>query len=124
MKTQKSKSGNEIIEQITADQLDAIIANEDFTIIDVRDPAAIQNQGSIPGAFNVPFEDIDSALDGHFNRTGTLFSSGKSLLFCCTGGVMSYMAALKAQEKGISDVFNLEGGHAAWMKLKQNQEAA
>ena len=124
MKTQKTIPEKELIEQITADQLDAIIANDNFTLIDVRDAEAIQSQGRIPGAINVPFEEVESVLENAPNNESPFFQDNQSYLFCCTGGVMSYMAALKAQEKGIRKVFNLEGGHSAWMKLKQNQNAA
>ena len=124
MKNQKEKSTNELIEQITADRLDAIIENETFSIIDVRDAAAIENQGSIPGAANIPFEQIESSLKERFKFKDSVLNSQKPLLFCCTGGVMSYMAALKAQENGIQGICNLEGGHAAWMKLKEAQKAA
>ncbi len=124
MENQKEKSKKELIEQITVDRLDAILANRSFTIIDVRDAAAIENQGSIPGAVNIPYEQIESSLEERLTREDSAFNSGKPLLFCCTGGVMSYMAALKAQEKGLKEIFNLEGGHAAWMKLKESQKAA
>ncbi len=122
MKNPKTKSIT--IDQITAHQLDAILKENTFTIIDVRDAEAIQSQGSIPGAVNLPLERIQSEFDQLRQEYPEVFSGKKPLLFCCTGGVMSYVAALKAQEEGVSDVSNLEGGHAGWMKLKQNQNAA
>lgn len=117
MKTQHST--NDIIPQIKAQQLDAIISDNQFKIIDVRNPKGIETQGAIPNAINIPFETVDNALnpnDPYFNK---VFNSEGPFLFCCTGGVMSYMAAIKAQEKGIKNVNNLEGGHSAWLKLKQ-----
>jgi rhodanese-related sulfurtransferase len=32
---------------------------------------------------------------------------------------MSYAAALKGRENGVDHVYNLEGGHSAWLTLKK-----
>lgn len=114
MIAQKGRTYKEVIEQITVDSLDAIIAEKSYTIIDVRNPKGIETQGSIPGAINVPFDSIDKFIE----EDNTVFNNDNSILFCCTGGVMSYMAAMKAQEKGVKNVYNLEGGHSAWLKYK------
>lgn len=107
----------EIIEQITADKLDTILTENKFKIIDVRNPKGIAKQGSIPGAVNIPFDSIERAVDKHHEEFNPIFNDDGPFLFCCTGGVMSYMAALKAQENGLQKVYNLEGGHSAWLKL-------
>lgn len=123
MKVEKSKvhQSKEVIEQITADQLDAVISGGEFTIIDVRSPQGIENQGEIPGAINIPLEDVKKQIDERFSNPDSVLNSGGPFLFCCTGGVMSYMAAIHAQENGMKNVHNLEGGHAAWKKLKEGQ---
>lgn len=109
----------EIIEQIPADHLNNLLAEGNITLIDVRSPNGIDSQGSFPKAVNIPFETIDIALDPSNAGCHPIFKEKGPFLFCCTGGVMSYMAALKAQENGIERVYNLEGGHAAWLKLQQ-----
>lgn len=121
---ENTKVKRKIIKQITSEQLDAIIAEKSFTIIDVRDAKAIMKQGIIPCAINLPLESIQSDFDQVRRENSDVFIEKEPLLFCCTGGVMSYVAALKAQEEGFSNVYNLEGGHAGWMKFKQTQEAA
>lgn len=105
------------VSQVSPKDLDQIILKNDYTIIDVRDQSAIINQGSIPGAINIPFDRIEDALDSSHEAYCDVFAEKKPILFCCTGGVMSYMAALKAQRKGITELHNLEGGHAAWLSL-------
>ena len=120
----KMKTGNDIIiEQITADRLDAILAKGTHTIIDVRGPKGIEMQGAIPGAINIPTESIEHALDKNHKDYNPVFNHTDSFLFCCTGGVMSYMAAIKARKKGIKKVYNLEGGHSAWLKLSATRTA-
>jgi len=115
MITQKEKTYNQVIEQITVDCLNAIIAESNYTIIDVRNPKGIEKQGRIPGAINIPFDSIDKYLE----EDNDVFKNDRPVLFCCTGGVMSYMAAIKAQEKCVKNVYNLEGGHSAWLKHKK-----
>ena len=122
MNNQKEKMAKEIIPQITADRLDAIIAENSYTMIDVRSPQGIETQGRIPGAINIPFDSIDKKIDKHHDEYNVIFNSEGPFLFCCTGGVMSYMAAIKAHEKGIKKVNNLEGGHSAWKKMKKVRE--
>ena len=110
------KSSQVTIEQITADKLDNIIEKKTHTIIDVRDPKGIEKQGSIPDAVNISFESIDHAIVKHHENYNSIFDGDGPFLFCCTGGVMSYMAAIKAYEHGIKNIYNLEGGHSAWIK--------
>ena len=115
----KAKFSKELIEQFTVNQLDEIIAKKEFTIIDVRTPQGIENQGEIPTAINIPLEELKLEIEQR--NPNSLFNSNGPYLFCCTGGVMSYMAAIHAQEHGVKNVFNLEGGHSAWAKLKTAQ---
>jgi rhodanese-related sulfurtransferase len=128
MNYQNSTTANDLIEQVTADKLDAIISQNRFNIIDVRSPKAIQNQGNIPGAINLPFETVEEGLTTLIkNGSHSNFKPGNPFLFCCTGGVMSYMAAIKAQKNGLDNLYNLEGGHAAWIaqsKTRASNDAA
>lgn len=119
MKNQEGKMYKEIIAQITVDGLDDIITENSYTIIDVRNSKGIETQGSISGAINIPFDSIDCKIDQNHEEYNAIFNNEGPFLFCCTGGVMSYMAAIKAQEKGIMNVCNLDGGHSAWIKFKK-----
>ena len=121
MNTLKPKKSKEIVHQISVSKLDNIIAENNYKIIDVRDQKGIEKQGSIPGAINIPFDTIEQAIDANNKNYNSIFDREGPYLFCCTGGVMSYMAAIKAQEKGIKNVCNLDGGHTAWLKLKVAQ---
>ncbi|TRZ41603.1 rhodanese-like domain-containing protein [Robertkochia solimangrovi] len=120
METQRSNVhfSKELITQVTADELDGIIASEAYTIIDVRSASGIASQGNIPTAVNVPLEELKRKIDERSENPDSFLNSTGPFLFCCTGGVISYMAAIHAQESGMQQVFNLEGGHAAWKKLK------
>jgi len=121
MKNLKPKVSKEVIRQIPANRLDTIISENNYKIIDVRDLKGIEKQGSIPRAINIPFDTVESAIDKNHENYNSIFNSDGPYLFCCTGGVMSYMAAIKAQEIGIKNVCNLDGGHSAWLKSKVAQ---
>lgn len=123
MKNIKAITSQAHIAQVTAGKLDNIIAEKIFNIIDVRDAVDIKNQGGIPGSINIPFKIIESSMDPDHEDYHAVFDENKPILFCCTGGVMSYMAALKAEKKGIQDLHNLEGGHASWLNFKMNQSS-
>ena len=125
MKNQENqpKTSHVAIDQITADKLDSIITDEKYTIIDVRSAQGIEKQGAIPTAVNIPFESIGAAVYEQSREYNSIFKSNGPFLFCCTGGVMSYAAAIKAHENGIENVYNLEGGHSAWIKLNASVEA-
>ena len=118
MNTLKPKISKQIIHQISAIKLDEIISENNYKIIDVRDSKGIEKQGSIPKAINIPFDKVERAIDPDHEDYNPIFNTKGPFLFCCTGGVMSYMAAIKAQEIGIKNVCNLDGGHSAWLKLK------
>lgn len=108
----------EVIDQIDASQLNGIISKGNYSLIDVREPKDINARGEIPGAVNIPYESIEHAMDKDSLDYNAVFDNNGPFLFCCTGGVMSYLAAMKAKESGLKQVYNLEGGHAAWIKLE------
>ncbi len=117
----KVHTSSEVIEQISADKLDSIIANGEFTIIDVRSPEGIKSQGSIPGAINIPLEEVKRQIDERQSTPDFVLNGEGPFLFCCTGGVMSYMAAIHAQENGVKRVHNLDGGHSVKEAQKEAQ---
>lgn len=121
--TSKVHFSKEVIEQVPATELDEIIKDGTHIIIDVRSPQGIENQGYIPGAINIPLEELKNQIEDRYSNPESILNSDRPFLFACTGGVMSYLAAIHAQENGIKQVFNLEGGHAAWKSLSETKLA-
>jgi rhodanese-related sulfurtransferase len=81
--------------------------DKDLLVIDVRSPTEF-SQGGLEGSRNIPFIRI---LEGHH----TLPKDKPILLICSIGG-RSYAAVQILLEKGYREVFNLDGGLAAWQK--------
>ena len=86
---------------------DLIDRDKDLLVIDVRSPMEF-SQGGLEGSRNIPFIRI---LEGRH----TLPKDKPILLICSIGG-RSYAAAQILLEKGYREVFNLDGGLAAWQK--------
>lgn len=117
MNTQEKKV---VIPQLSSDKLDGIICDSKYKIIDVRDAKGIEKQGGIPGAVNIPLDLVVEEIAKRNYNPNSVFNHDGAFLFCCTGGVMSYMGAIRAKENGIENVFNLEGGHSGWMKWRRS----
>lgn len=77
---------------------------ETYQIIDIRDEVEVAH-GEIPGAINVPPDDI-------INNDKIDFS--KELIICCTRGIYSEEVVEKLDENGIK-AKSLEGGYIAWL---------
>jgi tRNA(Ile)-lysidine synthase TilS/MesJ/rhodanese-related sulfurtransferase len=82
----------------------------EYVLIDMRDSEAFA-YGSIPGAVNIP----GNELAAHFDE---LF--GKKVLLFCKRGVLSREAAENMRDAGI-DADDLEGGYIAWLLAEEDK---
>ncbi|MHA1201245.1 MAG: FAD-dependent oxidoreductase [Candidatus Heimdallarchaeaceae archaeon] len=80
------------------------ISKENGTIIDVRSPEDFE-QGSIPGAINIPLQLIRSRLNE--------IPKDKPVYFCCMVGFTAYLACKILQAHGY-DARNLTGGYQTY----------
>jgi rhodanese-related sulfurtransferase/transcriptional regulator with XRE-family HTH domain len=81
----------------------ALIAAGGIDIIDVRDPRDWA-AGHVPGARNVPLDDLKAGPPLQRDR----------ILFVCARGVRSETAARLAEQQGFSAVYSLDGGMLEW----------
>ncbi len=96
---------------ITINQKEAseIIKNGGVAIIDVRTPEE-HGTSCLEGSVNIDF------LDKSFpTKIESLNKNGKYLVYCGSGG-RSAQAAKLMDQKGFSDVSNLDGGIMAWLE--------
>lgn len=84
-----------------------LINRSDAVVIDVREVAEF-NAGHIAGARHIP----QAQLAGRVQELDKV--KGKPLIVTCASGNRSRSAAALLQKHGHADVFNLEGGLAAW----------
>lgn len=77
------------------------------TILDVRQPAEFAN-GHVRDAKNIPLADLSSRI-GELDKSKT-----KTVIVVCQQGARGDKAVKQLQAAGFEDVFNLDGGLAAW----------
>jgi len=77
------------------------------TILDVRQPAEFAN-GHVRDAKNIPLADLSSRI-GELDKSKT-----RTLIVVCQQGARGDKAVKQLQAAGFEDVFNLDGGLAAW----------
>lgn len=80
---------------------------KDLLLVDVRAPQEFA-QGSIAGSQNIPFIDL---MEGRHS-----LPKDKPLLLICSIGGRSFAAVQLLQEKGYTQVYNLDGGIQAWRR--------
>jgi len=92
---------------VVADARKLMASRKDLLLIDVRSPQEF-SQGFIAGSQNIPFIDI---MEGRHS-----LPKDKPVLLICSIGGRSFAAVQLLQEKGYTEVFNLDGGIKAWRR--------
>jgi rhodanese-related sulfurtransferase len=94
------------IKEITPQQVEEKIKqDEDITIIDVREDEEVA-QGMVPNAKHIRLSDIPQNVEE--------LPKGHEYVMVCRSGRRSMNAAEFMQEKGFTNVQNMEGGMLKW----------
>ncbi|MCD4680586.1 MAG: rhodanese-like domain-containing protein [Bacteroidales bacterium] len=105
------------ISELTADELRAKLeAEEEFQIIDVREPAEYK-KGSIPGSLCIPRGVLEFKIgDDAFWEEEFLYTPLKEdeIVIYCKAGDRGILATKSLLELGYTNVKNLHGGIIAW----------
>ncbi len=97
-------------------QARSLIAHQQTVLVDLREKAERQKDGSIPGALHAPYADLQENV----RQGGMLYelaAAGKrDLLFYCAFGERSAMAVRAAHDAGLESARHIQGGIDAWKK--------
>ena len=87
----------------------SIIGKEDqYTIIDVREPSEVQESGMVSGAYNIPRGLLEFQL-----KPSEGFPADTPILVYCAVGARAALAGVTLKELGFTNVRNL-GGFKDW----------
>ena len=101
------------IENLSPDQVAQEVA-QGAVLIDVREPAELQNDGMIPGAIHAPRGMLDFYADPNSPYHRDEFNpTRRTILYCASGG-RSALSAVALAEFAYTDVAHLDGGIKAW----------
>jgi rhodanese-related sulfurtransferase len=89
----------------TVEQLDAMLAAGEVTLVDIRNPGE-RDLGTIPGATPIPLAQLRTRLAS--------VPTGKPIVVHCAGGWRSSVAASLLRAHGFENVSDLAGGYDAW----------
>lgn len=94
-----------MVNSVTPQQAQELIAAGGLDIVDVREPGEWAT-GHLPGARLIPLQQFKADPKAALPRDG--------VLFVCAGGGRSMTAAKIAEVHGLAKVYNLIGGTRGW----------
>ncbi len=108
-----AEAAAEITTLPTADAI-ALHGADGVVFVDIRDPRELEREGAIPGAFRAPRGMLEFWIDPESPYHKTVFAEPKKFVFFCAAGWRSALAAKLAQDMGMENVADFEGGFGAW----------
>lgn len=103
---------------LTAQQALSVVGLGDVALIDLRENAERQRNGTIPGSLHVPYPSLEESIGAGGMLHELASSTRKRLLFYCAFGERSAMAVQAAHDAGLPLAFHIEGGIDAWKKAE------
>ncbi len=101
------------IENLGPEQVAQELA-EGALVVDLREPAEIDRDGTIEGSVQAPRGMLEFYADPSSPYHRTEFDpSRRTILFCASGG-RSALGAVTLSQLGYADVAHLDGGMKAW----------
>lgn len=104
----------ERIQNLDVEQTAAEIEGGDVVLVDLREPAELEEHGVIPGAVHVPRGMLEFRADPSSPYHDESLDPGRRTILHCASGGRSALAADLLREMGYEDVAHLDGGFTAW----------
>lgn len=105
---------NQIVEEISVEEAQALFGQEDVQFIDIRDVRELQRDGMVPGAFHCPRGMLEFWIDPESPYAKPVFQQDVTYVLYCAGGLRSALAGKAAVEMGLKPVKHIRGGFGAW----------
>jgi rhodanese-related sulfurtransferase len=101
----------------------ARLGKPDVLFVDLRDVRELEREGQIPGAFHCPRGMLEFWIDPDSPYYKDVFAPGKQFVFYCNGAWRSALAADTAQQMGLENVVEMDGGFTGWKNAGHPVEA-
>lgn len=104
------------IPTMSAEEALSLVGSSEHVFVDLRNGLEQQKTGLIKGAVASSRGMLEFHIDPESPVHNEAFNQDKTYVFYCASGGRSALAAKAAKDMGLSPVFNLAGGVAAWKK--------
>ena len=104
------------ITSITPEDARARLGRDEVVFVDLRDVRELEREGMVPGAFHCPRGMLEFWIDPDSPYHKDIFAGDKQFVFYCNGAWRSALAADVAQQMGLENVVEMEGGFTEWKK--------
>jgi rhodanese-related sulfurtransferase len=95
----------------------ALMGDDNYVLVDLRDPRELEREGKVPGAFHAPRGMLEFWVDPASPYFKPVFGDeSKHFVLFCGGGWRSALATAAIQDMGMTNVSHIDGGFAAWKK--------
>ena len=96
-------------------------------LIDIRDIRELQREGRVHGAFHAPRGMLEFWADPQSPYHKDIFAQPYDLILFCASSWRSALAAKTLQDMGMTNIYDMDGGFAAWkaagLALTDRQQA-
>jgi len=109
--SEKVAEAKAAVAAVSARQANELLGHGRVAFVDPRPADAIRaTTGMIPGAWNIPLEDIASG-----NLPPELVDKATRVITSCQAGPMGAVAAHELVKQGFGDVSYIDGGTQGWL---------
>jgi rhodanese-related sulfurtransferase len=106
------EAANAVVPRVTAEQAQQMIA-DGALVVDVREPAEVEQSGKVAGAVHVPRGMVEFRADPESPYYEKSFAKDKPVIVYCAAGGRAALAGQVLKDMGYGDVYNL-GGFSDW----------
>ncbi|MDT5129066.1 MAG: hypothetical protein QOG79_976 [Mycobacterium sp.] len=108
-------AANAVVPRITPAQAQAMIAEGNTLVVDVRDAQEVEKSGKIAGAVHVPRGMLEFRADPESPYHDPHFAPDKTVIVYCASGGRAALSGQALKELGYGEVHNL-GGFGDWVE--------
>ena len=102
------------IETLSVDEAQAVLADENYQFVDLRDPRELQREGKIPDALHAPRGMLEFWVDPSSPYYKEVFGEEKTFVFYCQSGWRSALATKAVKDMGMDNVCHIGEGFRGW----------